>query len=181
MLIIVLIQLPYLTINLRSRTHHHIHRTIYQLSLYYIFCQSNSLAVVSPSHDSPAINRGPKNIQTVRMYNLASLARWTIANEVNKSCNLSMLKFLIVSSGCEADELGNYLPHYLISVIARLDLGIDHNIKPLIDSPLYTSQPGQISYQPYSSSNSTEYWRSKPAHSRETSFPFKTLTLGGIS
>jgi hypothetical protein len=53
------------------------------------------LAVVSP-HDSPTFSRDHENIRTVRMYNLASLislARWTIANEVNKPCNLSMLKF----------------------------------------------------------------------------------------
>ena len=44
------------------------------------------LAVVCPSHDSPVFNRDHENIRTVRMYNLASLislARWTIANEVN--------------------------------------------------------------------------------------------------
>ena len=55
------------------------------------------LAVVSPSHDSPAFSKDHENMRTVRMYNLASLinlARWMIANEVNKSCNLSMLKFL---------------------------------------------------------------------------------------
>ena len=43
------------------------------------------LAVVCPSHDSPAFNRDYENVRTVRMYNLASLiglARWTIANEV---------------------------------------------------------------------------------------------------
>lgn len=55
------------------------------------------LAVVGPSHDSSVTSRDHENIRTVRMYNLASLvslARWTIANEVNKSCDLfSMLEF----------------------------------------------------------------------------------------
>jgi hypothetical protein len=44
------------------------------------------LAVVCPSHDSPAFSKDHENVRTVRMYNLASLislARWTIANEVN--------------------------------------------------------------------------------------------------
>ena len=66
------------------------------------------LAVVSPSHDSAAISKDHENIRTVRMYNLASLislARWTIANEVHKSCSLSILTIFNVSSGCEADRL----------------------------------------------------------------------------
>ena len=45
------------------------------------------LAVVCPSHNSPAFSKDYENIRTVRMYNLASLinlARWMIANEVKK-------------------------------------------------------------------------------------------------
>jgi hypothetical protein len=56
------------------------------------------LAVVCPSHDSPAFNKDHENMRTVRMYNLASLvslARWTIANEVIKSCNFRC-KFLYI-------------------------------------------------------------------------------------
>lgn len=46
------------------------------------------LAVVCPSNDPQVISKDHENIRTVRMYNLASLislARWMIANEVNKT------------------------------------------------------------------------------------------------
>ena len=49
------------------------------------------LIIAGPSHDVPAVGKDSEHMQTVRMYNLASLislARWTIAREVHKPCNI---------------------------------------------------------------------------------------------
>ena len=117
------------------------------------------LAVVSPSHD---ISRDHENIRTVRMYNLASLislARWTIGNEVNKSCDLLMLEiskmYLQGAKPIDLPKLAGHSSPSLSYKRHRPQSSIARSIKSLIDSPIYTSQPGQISsYQPNLSTNS---------------------------